>query len=291
MTNIAISRYSMLEALPNGDEIREDLNLDRRVCIHWLAPRADRRRVVARLAALQEVRSAYLALVYDLVEDGTERLGIVEEELSVSITPTDADLERRLYQLCAGLASLHEAGLAHGNLEPQSFRSDSGDVGRLCNLSFDGRGLDDPETDSEGLGRLLERMGASRIKDSRFQQYRSALGGSGTARALGDRLAAILLSDQHRALLHYRGNTWELSSSKRSARFAHPAGEVASLSISYDGMRFFLADVQGEVRVNNMDLAKGDDLPESCVIALGHSHRQWYERHFITFDQSHPEVH
>src|SRR2546421_4565263 len=42
-----------------------------------------------------------------------------------------------------------------------------------------------------------------------------------------------------------------------------------SLTITYDGLRFVISNVSGDVAINNMPMSNGDVLPGSCVIVLG----------------------
>jgi serine/threonine-protein kinase len=55
--------------------------------------------------------------------------------------------------------------------------------------------------------------------------------------------------------------------------------------VTYDGLRFVVSDVTGNVAINNKSVSNGDVLPGSCVIVLGISYRT-----MITVDTSHPEV-
>lgn len=285
-------RYQVIEDIGPNSVVCHDQNLDRRVCIHWVAT-VDKREIVrSRLAALQLVRSSYVALIYDLVdEDGS--VGVVEEALDSAVT-TDSDVLRCLYEFCAGLAALHDNCLAHGALDEHSFRVGPLRRGRLCNLAFGDDQLDDPSTDREAFAARLTGMGAAQVTDDMFQRLRRELADPGspapTAQAFRARLAALLLRDQHRALAHWQGRSIELGAETRSARFRHPVQGVASVKLEYDGTRFFVAEVNGEVRVNNRPPSLGMELPGSCVIVLGDKRRAWHDRYSITFDQSHPEV-
>jgi hypothetical protein len=286
-------RYQVIEDIGPNSVVCHDQNLDRRVCIHWVAT-ADKREVVrSRLAALQSVHSPYLALIYDFVDEGGS-VGVVEEALDSAVVTTDSNALRCLYEFCAGLAALHANYLAHGALDEHSFRVGPLGRGRLCNLAFGDDQLDDPATDREAFAARLMGMGADQIPDETFQHLREELATPGnsapTAQAFRARLAALLLRDQHRALAHWQGKSIELGVETRSARFRHPIQGVASVKLEYDGTRFFVAEVNGEVRVNNRTPSPGEELPGSCVIVLGSRHRPWHDRYPITFDQSHPEV-
>lgn len=287
-------RYRVLNPVSHGSVVCHDQNLDRRVCIHWVATADKREAVRSRLAALQSVRSPYVALIYDLIDE-SGWVGVAEEELDAAGLMADSDPRHRLYELCAGLTALHENGLAHGALhDVNSFRIGPLGRGRLCNLAFGHDKLDDPAMDRETLAARLHAMGADQVTDEVFQRLRLQLASPGypapSAREFRDRLAALLLHNRHRALANWQGTSVELSAWQPSARFVHPLPGIASITIHYDGTKFFLAEVHGEVRVNNVNPSPGSDLPGSCVIVLGDSHRSWHERYSITFDQSHPEV-
>lgn len=289
MTTYSSERYSFVG--PSGEDwICRDENLGREVRIHWVAPSSSRELVRARLVALQAIRSPYLALIYDLVEH-ENWLGVVEENLDDAVTMSKGDPLRRLYEFCAGLAALHDQRLAHGALNNQSFREGPFGRGRLCNLAFGKSALDDPATDRKTFAEGLTAMGVDMIKDPGLHILRMAMAASTvfSAAPFRDRLAALLLRDKHRALLTWHGTNIELSASTRSARIVHPSG-LGSFAVEYDGTRFFLAEVAGEVRVNNVALLVGANLPSSCVIALGNPSRPASQRYFVTFDQSHPEV-
>jgi len=276
----------------------QDLHLARPVRVHWVADSSRQEFVRSRLATLQLVRSPYIALIYDLVErDG--RLGIVEEGLDRDVVTSDANRLVRLYQFCAGLAALHENQLAHGALQGPCFRTAHGsapraNTPRLCNLAFDADNLDDPTSDGISASDRLGSMGADQVKDDIFQTALAGLlfwthGEAPLVSVLRDRLAAILLTNTHRALIHWRGTSVELGSQNRTARLKHPA-EIGTVRVDYDGTRFYLGEVVGEVLVNNIPAVLGQNLPDSCVIALGDTTRPASGRYFVTFDQSHPEV-
>ncbi len=290
MTTYSSERYSFVG--PSGEDwICHDKNLARKVCIHWVAPSSLREHVRARLVALQAIHSPYIALIYDLIEH-ENWLGVVEENLDVAVTVSKADPLRRLYEFCAGLAALHDRHLAHGALNNQSFREGPFGHGRLCNLAFGKNALDDPATDRKTFAEGLTAMGVDMIKDPALHMLCMAMATSAVFSAVPfrDRLAALLLCNKHRALMTWRGTNIELSASTRSARIVHPLPGVGSFAIEYDGTRFFLTEVAGEVLVNNVALLVGADLPSSCVIALGNDSRAASQRYFVTFDQSHPEV-
>jgi len=270
-----------------------DRNLHRRVCIHWVKSKS-RLAIQERLSIIQTIHTPYLALIYDLVE-ANGRLGVVEEDLADAIQGSDADRLRNMYEFSAGVAALHAKGLAHGAIDEQCFRLGRFGRGCLCNLSFGHKELDDPSIDSESIAEYIDYLNNGSVLDAKFRHSHAQLRSrpaftAAHVVAIRDRLAALLLRDQHRALLHWKGKNIELGANRRLTTVVHPVANVAKLTIEYDSTRFFIAMVAGEVRINNVALNAGDDLPSSCVVALGDSSRPWNQRYFLTFDQSHPEV-
>jgi eukaryotic-like serine/threonine-protein kinase len=102
-----------------------------------------------------------------------------------------------------------------------------------------------------------------------------------------DQLAKHLLHDKHQALAVYNNQTNVLNATKRMVNLKLP--EIGEIKIEYDGFRFFVASVSGEVYINNRAVASGEEIPGSCVVTLGAAHRM-NARKYITFDVSNPEV-
>ncbi|WP_267104391.1 serine/threonine protein kinase [Xanthomonas sacchari] len=102
-----------------------------------------------------------------------------------------------------------------------------------------------------------------------------------------DTLARHLLLNKHQALAVYQGTPHYLNKDNQSVKVRWD--DIGSVRISYDGMRFYVAEVDGEVFINYGQAQVNQSLPESCVLALGGPHRG-ASRKYITFDLSHPEV-
>lgn len=100
-------------------------------------------------------------------------------------------------------------------------------------------------------------------------------------------LSLHLLRDRHRALLVHRGKTYVIDKQNPIVNLSVPG--QGSLRIEYDGLRFVVKQVQGNVAINNMLVTNGYALPGSCVIVLGASELK-AARTNITVDVSHPEV-
>jgi|APLak6261670569_1056079.scaffolds.fasta_scaffold01304_2 serine/threonine protein kinase len=98
-------------------------------------------------------------------------------------------------------------------------------------------------------------------------------------------LRRYLLKGRHRALMVMNGKLHELNS--KSPNVNLKLGEIGSIGINYDGLRFKITNLSGNVYVNNMIFKVGDDLPVCCVITFGN---QGGARNFVTFDVSNPEV-
>lgn len=102
-----------------------------------------------------------------------------------------------------------------------------------------------------------------------------------------DLLARHVLFDRHQALLVFQGRASYLNAQSRSVNIS--LTNMGQIKIGYDGLDFRVHSLAGDVRVNNRQLAVGDVLPGSCVVALG-APDQGSRRRYITFDLSHPEI-
>jgi serine/threonine-protein kinase len=103
-----------------------------------------------------------------------------------------------------------------------------------------------------------------------------------------DELARHLLRDRHQALAVYNGKPHVVNAGNKSAGLDYP--NVGKIEIAYDGLRFIVRVATGEVFINNSPVNTGEEIPGSCVVALGGAHRPNKQRAFITFDISNPEV-
>ena len=93
-----------------------------------------------------------------------------------------------------------------------------------------------------------------------------------------------LLFGSHRAWLT---GGYHISAPNQSVSVGSPT--VGVISITYDGIRFYVSSITGEVFVNNSALSVGDELPGSCVITIGGS-ALGAMRNFVQFNVSHPEI-
>lgn len=103
-----------------------------------------------------------------------------------------------------------------------------------------------------------------------------------------DEIAKYILFDNHQALAVINGTQHILNKDKRTANLG--LGSIGSFQLNYNGFNFSLRNVSGEVYMNNIHIVNDIDIPGSCVVGIGASHRHYSERTFVTFDVSNPEV-
>ncbi|WP_455918170.1 serine/threonine-protein kinase [Pseudomonas cerasi] len=112
--------------------------------------------------------------------------------------------------------------------------------------------------------------------------------------AVRDELAKHILYDMHQALVVFKGQAKYLGSKQRTITLSLDQKgsniNIGAVNIDYDGLKFYVAKVAGEVFINNTVAWVGYELPGSCVVALGSAQRKYDDRAFITFDLSHPEI-
>jgi len=102
-------------------------------------------------------------------------------------------------------------------------------------------------------------------------------------------LEKLLLKDMHQATIVFgdRKKIRRINSENRTAGIKY--GNVGSFKVVYSGYEFELSEFTGNIFVNNMEVRDKRSLPKSCVITIGAPELKW-ERAFITFDVSNPEV-
>lgn len=98
-------------------------------------------------------------------------------------------------------------------------------------------------------------------------------------------LSRHLLKDKHRARMVMGDTVYELDAGRRNVNLTSPIG---NLHVHYDGLRFRIQNVGGEVWINNGNAVQGMEMPPACVITFGNAGRRG--RNFLTFDVSNPEV-
>ena len=105
--------------------------------------------------------------------------------------------------------------------------------------------------------------------------------------AIRDEIARQLLFGQHRARFSDGTRSVEVTEVGKAVRVS--LNQECSAVILYDGLEFRLSAVIGDVFLNGVAATAGDLLPDSCVLILGDASME-YNRKFVTFDVSHPEV-
>lgn len=109
-----------------------------------------------------------------------------------------------------------------------------------------------------------------------------------SAKEISSLLGMHLSRNKHRGLfLQGMAEVYELSSKKTFVSLK--IGTLGRLNVTYDGLRFLITDVDGDVSINNVPAEPNHVLHDACVIGFGSaalgSSRQW-----VSFFSSHPEV-
>jgi serine/threonine-protein kinase len=100
-------------------------------------------------------------------------------------------------------------------------------------------------------------------------------------------IARYLLKDKHQALAVYNNQPYVFNADNRAVPL-NMSG-VGNLTIKYDGFRFYISEISGEVFINNLPALIDQEIPESSVVTFGGAYRG-SSRRYITFDISNPEV-
>jgi serine/threonine protein kinase len=112
--------------------------------------------------------------------------------------------------------------------------------------------------------------------------------GRPSADLVSSEFARHLSRNKHRGLF-VQGSEKVVELSAKQASVALKIGTLGRLKVTYDGLRFSIAEVEGSVSINNVPAEPGHVLHEACVLGFGDaslgSARQW-----VTFFSSHPEV-
>lgn len=108
------------------------------------------------------------------------------------------------------------------------------------------------------------------------------------AHILSREFARQLVRGKHRGIF-VQGDSeiYELSNNKPHVRIT--IGNLGALKVTYDGLVFCIAEVVGNVYVNNEVAAVNMELHESCVLTFG-APDSGSLRSFVSFASSHPEV-
>lgn len=141
------SRYAkVVQTLSGGGMsetyVCEDANLSRLVVIKTLQPGIEKHRLMDELTALSEIRSKYVVQVQDVVYNGDDIVGFVEEYIDgpsleplAAGTPPEAAM-RRMYSIAAGIAHVHAHGRVHRDIKPENMKFDSSGVLKIFDFGL-----------------------------------------------------------------------------------------------------------------------------------------------------------
>lgn len=326
----------------------KDNHLGRKVAIKFIKDKIEKKRLLDELHALLQMRSKHVVQVYDLVPGEHDSIGIVEEFIEGKDL-WDSDFPRKypdhylktLWQIAAGIADIHAAGVIHRDIKPNNMKLDAEGIVKIFDFGlarnaganaktkgFKGTlGFAAPELfgdatvaftsaiDTYAFGATaiflacqdlfpsMKKSPPQPVKGGAFSKLPIAIPVELTGlldkclvhepadrplmSAVRDELARHLLRDRHQALAVYNGKPFVITADNRSAGFDY--ANVGKIEIAYDGLKFSVHVATGEVYINNTPAHPGEDIPGSCVVALGGAYRR-NKRAFITFDVSNPEV-
>lgn len=315
------ARYRIQPQSADGSHRASDTHLVRDVIVKPWWVDTDRVRLRACLTVLASIQSKHIADVYDLVDmQASGKVAVVEEHLDGrglsewegSTSLSESDVLRVLLQMTGALDALHSHDLSPPSLDANCWRFDAegllnlsvfgpapagqGNPGEPSKLT-DRRATADMFALAQHAQRLAKQHLATREVPSPaltdptlIDLWNGSPTPTSTTAKYYERLNACLLRDQHRAVVIYRNRSAEVNAARRTLKLSHPNPSVAEATIHYDGTGFSVIASTGEAYLNNVPIVPHTVIPGSCVITLGAPSRSWNERHFITFDASHPEV-
>lgn len=128
----------MSSVLPCTDEV-----LERKVAIKVISSTTDQRRVLDEVGALLKLRSKHVVQIYDVLALAGQKLAIVQEfvegsdlDLKRSPVTTADELYRQLWQVAAGIADIHAAGLIHRDIKPNNMKRDAEGVIKIFDFGL-----------------------------------------------------------------------------------------------------------------------------------------------------------
>lgn len=108
-----------------------------------------------------------------------------------------------------------------------------------------------------------------------------------TAKEICDILGNHLVRGEHIGTFVYSGKVYTLSKHQTQVGIKFAGwGEIVAV---YDGIRFKINSVKGDVYINNSLAVPGAVLHEACVLTFGRAELK-SNRYWVTFSSSHPEV-
>ena len=109
----------------------KDSHLERDVAIKFIQDENEKARLLDELRALLQLRSKHVVQVYDIVPGENDSIGIVEEyiegeDLLYSDFPCLCleNYLKTLWQIAAGIADIHAAGVIHRDIKPNNMKLD-----------------------------------------------------------------------------------------------------------------------------------------------------------------------
>jgi len=346
------SRYTQIASPASGGFSHvvccKDNHLDRKVAIKFIQDESNKKLLLKELSALLQMRSKHVVQVYDIVSGAHDSIGIVEEFVEGEDL-WDSDYPRQsiqnylktLWQIAAGIADIHKAGVIHRDIKPNNIKLDAEGIVKIFDFGlakdegvkastkgFKGTfGFAAPElfgdstvaftqaVDTYAFGATaiflatqdlppeLKKNPPLPVPGKVFSTLPMALPVALSdlldkclayepkqrppMATVRDELGRQLLRDKHQALAVYNGKPFVINAGNKTAGLDYPT--VGKIEIAYDGLRFLVHVATGEVYINNSSAISGEEIPGSCVVALGGPHRQ-SARAYITFDVANPEV-
>lgn len=325
-----------------------DNHLERKVAIKFIQDENEKKLILKELRALLKMRSKHVVQVYDVVNGKEDSLGIVEEFVEGDLL-WDSDYPRKsadnylktLWQIAAGIADIHEAGVMHRDIKPNNMKLDSEgivkifDFGLAKHVEIDAQikgfkgtyGFAAPELfgdstipltpaiDTYAFGATaiflachdlpssMKKLPPPPVTDDQFSRLpvsipteligllNACLAYNPAERPamaiVRDELARHLLRGKHQAIAVHKRTPYIINAWNPSAELDSTG--IGKIEILYTGLKFIVYIAIGEVFINNSPAVQGEEIPGSCVVALGGAHRR-NDREYVTFDVSNPEV-
>jgi len=325
-----------------------DNHLERKVAIKFIQDEINKKLLLKELSALLQMRSKHVVQVYDIVPGEHDSIGIVEEFVEGEDL-WDSDFPRQsvekylktLWQIAAGIADIHKAGVIHRDIKPNNMKLDAEGIVKIFDFGlakdegadaktkgFKGtQGFAAPELfgDStipfttaidtyafgataiflacQDLPSSMKKFPPEPVTGNLFSTLpitipaelttllNACLSYAPTNRpamdVVRDELARHLLRGKHQALAVYKGTPYLINDKELSAGLEYP--DVGKIEILYTGLKYIVYVATGEVFINNSPAVPGEEIPGSCVVALGGAHRG-NSRAYISVDVSNPEV-
>ncbi|TPK61663.1 serine/threonine protein kinase [Mesorhizobium sp. B2-4-19] len=141
------SRYAVVIQTLSGGGMSDTLvcrdeNLQRKVVVKSLKAGIEKHRLMDELSALADIRSKYVVQVLDVLRDGSDIVGFVEEFIEGSpLKPLDpATSETKalglLYSIISGINDIHLANRVHRDIKPDNMKIDSSGVLKIFDFGL-----------------------------------------------------------------------------------------------------------------------------------------------------------